>query len=456
MIPRRWKVRKQVCLELGLCLTAFLLAWGFDQFILKTPVLTPFGEKPALTPLYAFWIPRIGWTAWVFPLFCVFFVVFAARFADAKRTGRGKFLLFLAVSSLALPLGLFLIRRPVNQLGFQFNIYPGEEFIFDAIRIQNLGDFLRGYVELMPRLSLHGKHFPPGHATFLYIVQQFFGKSLLVAGMAVLAAFSSGILMCYGAFKTLLNESAARWGALLLLASPSLLDFACTSMDAVFFAFAALALWLSFSAFCGTRSIVLSAAAGAALALAAFFSFSAIPLGFFLLLFCVFNYRRKGIAILVQLASGMAGGIGFVGLVFLGTGFSLLSCFSAAIPLNQEFMASILGRAPLELYPFISFGNASAFLIGTGLAVVGSALLRIVHGQFKGDRLLPAFLLTLAAMVFGGVYVMETERIWLFAIPWLAMAAAGSGRILHQAGPALLTAGLAQALIMELILFTLW
>lgn len=227
-------------------------------------------------------------------------------------------------------------------------------------------------------------------------------------------------------------------------------------MDAVFFAFAALDLWLSFSAFCGTRSIVLSAAAGAALALAAFFSFSAIPLGFFLLLFCVFNYRRKGIAILVQLASRVAGGIGFVGLVFLGTGFSLLSCFSAAIPLNQEFMASILGRAPLELYPFISFGNASAFLIGTGLAVVGSALLRIVHGQFKSDRLLPAFLLTLAAMVFGGVYVMETERIWLFAIPWLAMAAAGSGRILHQAGPALLTAGLTQALIMELILFTLW
>lgn len=216
---RRWKVRKQVCLALGLGLTAFLLAWGFNQFILKTPVLTPFGEKPALTPLYAFWIPRIGWTAWVFPLFCIFFVVFAARFADAKRTGRGKFLLFLAVSSLALPLGLFLIRRPVSQLGFQFNIYPGEEFIFDAIRIQNLGDFLRGYVELMPR-CLHGKHFPPGHATFLYIVQQFFGNSLLVAGMAVLAAFSSGTLMCYGAFKTLLNESAARWGALLLLASP--------------------------------------------------------------------------------------------------------------------------------------------------------------------------------------------------------------------------------------------
>lgn len=87
---RRWKVRKQVCLALGLGLTAFLLAWGFNQFILKTPVLTPFGEKPALTPLYAFWIPRIAWTAWVFPLFCIFFVVFAARFADPKRKGRGE------------------------------------------------------------------------------------------------------------------------------------------------------------------------------------------------------------------------------------------------------------------------------------------------------------------------------------------------------------------------------
>jgi hypothetical protein len=51
---------------------------------------------------------------------------------------------------------------------------------------------------------------------------------------------------------------------------------------------------------------------------------------------------------------------------------------------------------------------------------------------------------------------METERIWLFALPWVAAAAVAAGPFERGSLRLLLGSGLAQALAMEIGLFTLW
>ena len=51
---------------------------------------------------------------------------------------------------------------------------------------------------------------------------------------------------------------------------------------------------------------------------------------------------------------------------------------------------------------------------------------------------------------------METERVWLFVLPWIALAAVTAGAFEARSLRLLLFAGLAQALAMEIGLFTLW
>ena len=62
----------------------------------------------------------------------------------------------------------------------------------------------------------------------------------------------------------------------------------------------------------------------------------------------------------------------------------------------------------------------------------------------------------LAIMAIGGIYFMETERVLLFAMPWLAAIAMSRGTLEPRSLRVLMAAGCAQALLMEIFLFTLW
>lgn len=70
-----------------------------------------------------------------------------------------------------------------------------------------------------------------------------------------------------------------------------------------------------------------------------------------------------------------------------------------------------------------------------------------------GGRLTSA---TLAAICAGGLYTMETERILMFAMPWLAVSAATVADLSDSAVVLMMSAGWVQAFAMETFLFTLW
>src|SRR5207302_10464850 len=103
-------------------------------------------------------------------------------------------------------------------------ICRNEEIYFDALRITAWAPFLREYVSRMPELSLHGRHFPPGHAGWIYAVVLFFGASTFALGVVVLLLFALGMLLAYGTFLPLAGDRGARAASLLLLATPSLVD----------------------------------------------------------------------------------------------------------------------------------------------------------------------------------------------------------------------------------------
>jgi hypothetical protein len=338
--------------------------------------------------------------------------------------------------------------------------------LWDAPRIDGYLAFLAQYVDSMPGLSLHGKHFPPGHVTWIHAVQQAFGPGVLPVALVVLVAFAGAILCAYATLRELAGEGAARAGALLLLASPSLLDFACTSMDAVFLLWATLATFLAARLVNALRGRApgapgLALATGAALLAATFFSFSALPVGLAVGLFVVFSGRvfagrrelaRTALALVLVGAGYAAAGA----TLFLATRFSIAACLERAIELNRNFMSHVVGRDTRELHGYLSYGNATAFLIGSGVALVAAAGFRLSQGRRNWRPWATAAALALAVMVSGGIYFMETERIWIFAMPWLAGAAVASGPIEERSLRVLVAVGAVQALAMESLFLTLW
>jgi len=454
--PPQLEARSCVPWVAGVCL-AFGAFVAIDQLVLRTAVLTTFEGHLPVSPLYAFWMPECRVAA-------VFFVVLALatsallpRLLD-HRTSDVWFGTALFALALSLPFALFLIREGSVMLGSQFLIYRGEEYFDDARRILDLPEFIRHYTEVAPQLSLHGRVHPPGFASLLFLIGQVAGPSPLAAGVAVLLIFAVGIVLAWRAFALVVGRRPARIATLLLLAVPSLLDFACTSMDAVFFTAACLVLFASFASVSARGRWWHAALAGVAFYLAMLCSFSAVPLGLFVLLYGIATWLpRRGPHIPLQLGLVLASFVVMYVLFRLATGFDLWESFEVARRQHYQIMGTVIGRSVSSVYVQTTFGNVSALLIGTGLAVVplfGRSLIRAWRAS-ESRALVVATTVTLAVLCAGGLYTMETERIFMFAMPWLALSAA-TVRLSNTAARLMLSIGWAQAFAMEALLFTLW
>jgi len=434
------------------------------RWTLGREILSPLQGQVALSPLYAFWRPLLRPEALVFVAVATTFVVLAPRWCDAERTSPRRFGLLLALASLVLPLALFLVRDDLGALGQQFVYYANEEFWHDAQRIPGLADragntgamaFVSNYVELMPQLSLHGRHFPPGHALWLHSIASSTGGGLFVAALSVLAAFALALQFTLQALRTRLSEPAARQATLLVLAAPAALDFACTSMDAVFLMWSSLALWLTLRAQRRGATLGSCCAAGLALAAAVFSSFAALPVALFLLLDAAFSPtdERRGRLRALALVAAFAG-LALLLLALL-TGFSILDCFLEARRSNTAFMEHTLGASTWSRWPTLATGNLAAALLGAGLGLVAALLLRL-RSPLRGDTWTLSTLACLALFATAGLFYLETERIWLFTLPWIAGSALAVSAWSRSTLRAALAVTLAVAGIARVCTSTLW
>lgn len=430
---------------------ALCALWALDVFVLRTGLLARWRDGTALTPLYAFWSPFAMASALAFPAVAVATVLCAPRITDPSRTGARTFVLALVLVAGACALALYLVRMPASSLGMNFNLYRDEEFWHDAQRIQDASAYLAHYVELMPRFSTHGKHFPPGHALLLHGVITTFGRSELAAGLVVLACALAALPLCWLALRELVRERAARQGALLVALAPAFLDFSCTAMDAVFLLVASLALWLGLRAF-GPRGRTRDALlAGVALFAATFFSFSTLPLGFALAAYAFFARRGAAWRPLAQTGATYAT---CALALWLSTEFALWSSFFAGHEHAQAFMDRVRASKPHTERWRIVLGNPVAFALGAGIPLVAACAVRIARERLPRDAWSRAALVALALM--SALHYLETERIWMYALPWIAALALAEGPLEDRSLRRLAALSLAQAFVMEALLFTLW
>ncbi len=178
------------------------------------------------------------------------------------------------------------IRHGASQMGAELTVYPGEETLYDILKIQQLGvvRFLDKYAEVMPSLSVHGRNYPPGYALIQYGITQIFGAHIAFTGWT-LVVFSSSVVFPIMLAADKLMGSAGRFAAGTLVASfPASVIYGAVSMSSLFAALASWAIYFLVAGLTrpdGSRHFFV---AGLTLGISMSLSFATLLLGFMLFL----------------------------------------------------------------------------------------------------------------------------------------------------------------------------
>jgi hypothetical protein len=298
-----------------------------------------------------------------------------------------------------------------------------------------LGTFLDRFDVLAPTLSLHPSAHPPGMLVTLHLlgIDGVTGMTWLVILVGTLA-----VPLTYALGRQLLDESRARCAGLLMAFSPSALIYGVSSADALF---ATLGLAAAV-ALVARRRLVSRLLGPLLLALAAGFSYPLLAVGAWAALV---RWRLSGPIAAARLAAAATAGVVVVYAGLYGaTGFDPLASLAAAADAYRSSVATV------RPYAYWVLGSPSAFLVALGLPISWYATRAVADRRAVALAL--AAIVVVSALL--GFTKAETERIWLFMVPFACLAAAAvlPARRLAQVLGALAL----QALAIELLLETIW
>jgi methylthioxylose transferase len=368
--------------------------------------------------------------------------VFAAPRLRSERVAPWQFALVALALGVALRLALGSARGGFDGLYavYELGNHEAASEYLPALPALELGTrfFLDTFAEVGTSLPVHAVGHPPG----LLLLMHWLG----IDGPAAMAALTIGvgalsIPLAYLLGRVLLDERRARVATLLYVFAPSAILYGATSADALYATVGLMAAVPLAVASRARRGRALGAGASA-LAAASFFSYANLAIGAWAALLA---WQRAGLrraAVLVA-ACGVALAA-FYAALHLVTGYDPIGVVAATESVYRE---GIAGRRP---YEFWVLGSPTAFLVALGLPIAWFLL----RSAGKGDPAARALLAVLAIAAVLGFTKAETERIYLFLVPLACVAAAATlpGRRL----PLVLGALAAQALAVELLLYTVW
>lgn len=287
------------------------------------------------------------------------------------------------------------------------------------------------FAELVPALPVHSAGHPPG----LVFTMHYLGLNtgMRLAWFCILVG-ALATPLTYVLAKRLFpgEERVARIAGVLMAFSPAILHYGAVSPDAVYLTLGLLAAIPLLSG----RHVL----GAIALAVVVMFAWSLLAVGAWA---AILVLTRDGFKPALKLA--VACGIALVslqGLLALTTGWDPIGTFHAT---HEVYDVGIASRRP---YWFWLFGSPTAFFLILGAPIFWLAVTRLAERAPEAI----AILSVIAVATVAGFTKAETERIWLFLVPFVCLAAAPLVR-----RPTLLVAALAvQAVVYELLFDTLW
>jgi hypothetical protein len=398
------------------------------------------GLGTASPPFVMVWGPRLDPLAAVSALAVATAIALAPRLPDAVRRPRA----FAAgVLALSLGLGLALNLARTGTAGWYaiFDLGPGGSFeaaneYLPGLPALSYGArlYLDRFAELVPSLPVNVAGHPPGPLLVLHALHI---SSAGGAAALCIAAGALGAPLTYALGRALLDERQARVAALLYACSPLTLLFGVTSFDYLI-------------ATCGLASACLlvsrqpaARAAGAlALAAASLMSWALLAVGAWA---AILVWRRHGARAALALAGGCAVALAALnGALAVAYGYDPIGTLQATEAVYRHSVASV------RPYAFWAFGSPVAWGVMLGVPIAAAALRSAAHG----DDAAVALAVVVAIAALGGFTKAETERIWLFLVPFACVAAAPA--LSARRSTAVVALLLAQAIAVEVLFDTIW
>lgn len=252
------------------------------------------------------------------------------------------------------------------------------------------------YQEKMGQLGVHNDHYPPLPLTLLNL----FGTKATLFSIFMIACS----LLCMKLLKTWLGPEIA-------LTLPPLLFFTT-------YTWVPIHLLVILSIILASKSKnqwIQTLIPGILLGGYAFFSFGVFVVS---ALFFVFQWGNKPDAKTLKTLA-LQGSIATILVLVISffTQYNYLEAFDKARHLNDQLLNQPTYYFPVIQGIYRSFGNLLSFFFVLGPLVVYSFF------RFRG-KVLWMPLLALVAMAFSGLFYMETERVWVFFIPFLFFSGA--------------------------------
>jgi hypothetical protein len=347
-----------------------------------------------------------------------------------------------------------------------FGQYSGYgTFADDAEQFSGVSDVLRNYVSKMPQLSRYGRHYPPGMVLLYHLLSTPGVKVLGLVLPALTLLPLSGLARQLG-----LDRRAASAALLLYATSPGVLIFPSITPLGILTFLAAGCLYLLLREKTGTGTVFFSFLFGLACAIYVLLTFASYMLAILMGSILLIALLNRSVALkptLKLLALSILTFAAFFLILHALTGFDIVDCFRSAS--NTHLDRNGHGFDDPVRYLFRSTGGILAYLLSAGFPLSILALScgmggpPMLFSRRMGGPPMPQDNPLLRALVYGtllaillsgfsGMSFLETERIWLFFTPALALLA---GQELHRRtareGPPLLVATLALALTLSCV-----
>jgi hypothetical protein len=423
-----------------------------------------------LVPLYIYWHPRLKTGLLIAAAVVAGFVCWVRGSLTASSTaGRGgRYAVALMAWHVAIAVSVALVDGGPQKLWEPYTVHHRSDYIGAVADIDNPREFLHDYAHRMPHLPLHCRHHPPGGPLLLWAVAGLFAPGPLAASIATVLLSSLAVPAVYLLARDVLDEAPARLAAALFMLAPNVVAYSATCLDAVFMV---PFVWTFYFLRQGRqhRPLAAGAAAGLTASLAAMMTFSASFLALWALvllgLTAAFDRPRLRNTGLTLGAAVVAAAL-FYAALHAWSGYDPLAVLRQAFAGQDEVMK---GRGHSSLRQSLHFAVtnlvAFAFCSGLPLALLWLRQTGCELGAATASParwLLLSFALTLLLVDVAPLYTLETERIWIFLVGFLAIGA--SQRLAQTAGPLgsstlvlaalLLEAG--QTMLMEVLFDWVW
>lgn len=428
-----------------------------------------------IVPLYIYWRPRLKTGVLIAAAVLAGFVFWLRRSMATTHDNAGRavpssrrlgFIIAIILWHIAIAVSVALIDGGPQKLWEPYTVHRQSDYIGAVDTIESPRAFLHDYPRLMLQLPLHCRTHPPGGPLFLWAIADLFAPGAMAASLATIFISSLAVPAVYLLARDVLDEPSARLAAGLFLLAPNVVAYSATSMDAVFMV---PLVWSFYFLWHGRNGGWLSSgmAGGAAVSTAAMMTFStslvALWAGVLVGLTALFDRPRWKATLLTVTTACLTSGL-IYGALHAWSGYNPLAVFAQALDGQAEAM---MGRGHSSWRQSMHFAAANlvafSFCSGVPLVCLGfqQILREMAKARASGARWLSlSFGLALLVVDIAPLYTLETERIWIFLVGFLAIAAATRLNANLLAGSTLALAALllqaVQTIVMEVLLEWVW